>query len=37
MNYRETIAHETLEWMKRDPKALIMGAGVADGKGIFGS
>ena len=37
MNYRETIAHETLEWMKRDPKALIMGAGVADNKGIFGT
>jgi acetoin:2,6-dichlorophenolindophenol oxidoreductase subunit beta len=37
MNFRETIANETVEWMRRDPKALILGVGVADLKGIFGT
>jgi acetoin:2,6-dichlorophenolindophenol oxidoreductase subunit beta len=37
MNFRETIAHETAEWLRRDPKALILGVGVADNKGIFGT
>jgi pyruvate dehydrogenase E1 component beta subunit len=37
MNYGERIAHETVEWMKRDPKALVLGVGVKDEKGIFGT
>tara|TARA_R110002020_G_scaffold6351_3_gene26727 strand:- start:561 stop:1544 length:984 start_codon:yes stop_codon:yes gene_type:complete len=37
MNYRETIAAEILAWMDRDPKAIVMGVGVADNKGIFGT
>jgi pyruvate dehydrogenase E1 component beta subunit len=35
--YGERIAHETVEWMKRDPKALVLGVGVKDEKGIFGT
>lgn len=37
MNYGERIAHETAEWMKRDPRALVLGVGVKDEKGIFGT
>jgi pyruvate/2-oxoglutarate/acetoin dehydrogenase E1 component len=37
MNYGEAIAKETLEWMQRDSKALVLGVGVKDEKGIFGT
>tara|TARA_R110000824_G_scaffold274514_3_gene463226 strand:- start:1686 stop:2678 length:993 start_codon:yes stop_codon:yes gene_type:complete len=37
MNYGERIATETVKWMTRDPKALILGVGVKDEKGIFGT
>lgn len=35
MNYREHIAQETAALLERDPKAVVMGAGVSDHKGIF--
>ena len=37
MNYAETIAHETVALMERDPRVIVMGAGVTDEKGIFGT
>ena len=37
MNYGENIAQTTLELMEKDPKILILGPGVADPKGIFGT
>ena len=37
MKYREAIAQTTLEMMEADPKIIILGAGVADPKGIFGT
>jgi pyruvate/2-oxoglutarate/acetoin dehydrogenase E1 component len=37
MNYSETIAHETAALMERDPRVVVMGAGVTDENGIFGT
>ena len=37
MKYREEIASALAEAMGRDPKVLILGEGVADAKGIFGT
>lgn len=37
MKYREEIAKALVEAMRHDPKVLILGEGVADPKGIFGT
>ncbi len=37
MKYREAIAETTLQLMKDDPKVIVLGEGVADQKGIFGT
>jgi pyruvate/2-oxoglutarate/acetoin dehydrogenase E1 component len=37
MDYKETIAHAIHSTLERDPKAIVLGEGVADQKGIFGT
>ena len=37
MKYREAIARATLDIMDADPRVIVMGEGVADPKGIFGT
>jgi pyruvate/2-oxoglutarate/acetoin dehydrogenase E1 component len=37
MSYAESIAQRTVQWMARNEKAILMGVGVTDAKGIFGT